>query len=293
MNMLTTNNKTLIYSTVRAEIEPKYKILYIALSGSRARELHSPDSDVDIKVIVSTHESEYFLQKKLASFCHNMTLKLPKNSKNSENLEFKMEATIMDFQKAFKYANETNWAILLVLAGHEIYCDLDFKDSANYLRCVYKESKNQKIIIQSIVGQVHSTAKRRLYLKGLSKFPKTIEVKYFVECIYLVLLVRCLYHGHDPVDNYTIDKLIQFIKNDEQGLVLDLVALRKKDRLTEIEITDKHIILFTTLMKEIDEYLIEILKLKNDAEQKNTIKIEMEKYLYANRKHILKQECTE
>lgn len=99
-----------IVDKIREKLPEDVTLLYVAILGSRAKQMGSPGSDYDTKVIVMNPKRKYLLQKVTAA-----------RHFETEIDGIELEGTVVDILTAYKYALETNPMIYETFAGIPIY----------------------------------------------------------------------------------------------------------------------------------------------------------------------------
>lgn len=264
------NSKTKLFEAVREVLSPDLKILYISQVGSQALNLATSESSYEVKVVVVCPFDLYLLQRNIDACNVNATF---------EGKDLKVE--VEDVKNAFSSAINTRPFIIDLLRGIPIYKESD--KLIEQLRSVYLGGYLALTPVNAFKGILFQSLNR-----DLKNLKMKIPAKIAVECLYLVLLLRCLFAGKNILDYQDIDKLMEFAEKEER-LIRDLIAVRRNNENEEVPVTEELKQIVQDILNKTEEFAKTFTKEgKQEVSQKREkLRKEMEKMileaLYANR----------
>lgn len=203
------------------------KFLYISQIGSKARKLASSDSDYDVNFIVIGPTDGYLLKSNQMSYMQTIRGKYEGKD---------IEARGADVIRFFDYTIETSSMAMDLLRGTPIYRESE--KLTEQLRYVYGEGYHPLECLRILRGKLSAFVGRGLKDTKSGEFLQKASAKAVVDCICIVLEMRCLLAGKGILDYYEIDKLMEFARNDEE-IIKNLVAIRRNQKNEEVPITEQ------------------------------------------------------
>lgn len=177
-----------IVSTLPEGTEP----LFISICGSRAKDMASPGSDFDMKLIVKYPKNTYMLQKVK-----------PTRELKTELNKIEVEGTCMDALLAFKYACECNPMLYECLAGIPILKT----QASEELSVLWLEAYQWPRVRHSIAGMLMGYKMKKLSFDPANKDNTTYKLA--GESIYLGLKLLFIQANPTEPPPFKIAELLQ------------------------------------------------------------------------------------
>jgi len=264
--------KDKVYHQIRENLPSEVKILYICLTGSQGKNMASAESDYDVRVIIQNPFESYILQRPK----QNIAIKTELDGKE-------LEGQAIDIIKAFDYALETNAFMVDLLRGIPMFCES--KELIDELRRVFHTGFLPIVPLYAFQGILFHYLSRELKEKPKGKekhqereFLEKVPVKAIVECIFVILEIRCVLAEKDILNYFDIDKLMEFAGEDE-GVMRPLIQLRRTDRKQKVPVSEEVKKLIEKTLASVDEFREKYTKEKKQEATSNraTLRTEIDK----------------
>ena len=167
-----------------------FKVLSITIIGSRAKNLHSDNSDFDLRVILMNNIKNYIFQRVSKTYPIDTFI-------NIDEKRVQIEGKAIDLTSAFNFAFKTNSFAAEIIKGNTIYQDEEY-NIIKLLKEAYVDCFNYKTAIFQLNGLLisefqHCAISSKKFKTGdLSIFEKDIKAKNLCEVNYLFLSLEYL-----------------------------------------------------------------------------------------------------
>jgi len=269
MNSINDELKKNMYLRIREALPSELKILYICLTGSQGKNMASAESDYDVRVVIQNSFDSYILQRP------KQTIQIKTELDGRE-----LEGQAVDIIKAFDYSLETNAFMLDLLRGIPIFCES--QELIDQLRVAFHQGFLPIVPLYAFQGILYHYLARELKEKGSKKdkaedraFLKEAPVKFIVECIFVVLEIRCVLAEKDISTYFDIEKLLEFAGDDEE-FMRPMIQLRRTDRKQKVPVTEEFIKMVQKTLTLVDEFKEKYSKEKKQVVNDNRAALRQE-----------------
>ena len=124
-------------------------LVHLSVTGSRSKQLASPDSDYDVKAVILHSTSDYLLQRVTRSKAFKTDIIL-------EGKPVELEGTLVDYLTMTNYAlasNQTAYDALFGITVHET-------SQSQYLKQLFCKAYNPKVLMTSYTGLMKAELKK-------------------------------------------------------------------------------------------------------------------------------------
>lgn len=207
----------------------------IHLTGSRGKNLHSANSDYDLRVIYQSRPKDYILQK------NTQTKKIKFTSLGQE-----IEGQAIDLLKAYNYSLDSNPFILEIIRAPIIW-----KSQANVieeLKNINTLCYNELSLISSLFGLLNSYINKHYHgnKKDKSegshkkeKIERSYKAKFLAEIVYLIVRLQVVIDRKDSIDLYRVDDFILLSDINIRPTIIEILDIRRKDKDRMIDLSDQ------------------------------------------------------
>ena len=126
-------------------------LLHLALTGSRSKQLSSPDSDYDVKAVVLHSKEDYLLQKVTRSKAFKTEMSNPLGKGNVE-----VEGNLVDYLTMMNYALASKEPAYDCLFGIPVY----ETPQSQFLKQLYHKAYNPYLMMTSYTGLLRAEMKK-------------------------------------------------------------------------------------------------------------------------------------
>ena len=249
-------------------------IVAIIIIGSRGKNLHSSNSDYDLRAVFIDNKRNYILQKTTPQFRIKSHLK--------RGIE--VEGTAIDLLQAFVFASNSNNFTTELLSGQMIFLENQI---------VWDQLKRIGINCISYIEILHQTLGTMIpYIKkhlsgskdGTCKAKYLGDISYFVYKIFAIMkIIKLKLSNEEFFKNYKIEIIQSFvidISNKEQ--FDEYIELRKNDKDKIIEIPNDFKVLINNIVSDVDKFIKDLKKFefKEYKETREKAISEFENFFY-------------